>query len=46
MWVAVAHEHGRRLHDLQLQLSPSTRDKLRTVLIRNDSDEIALELLR
>ena len=29
-----------------LQLSPSARDKLRTVLIRDDRDEIAAELLR
>ena len=34
------------LRDLLLQLSPSARDKLRTVLIRDDRDEIAAELLR
>ena len=34
------------LRDLLLQLSPSARDKLRTVLIRDDRDEIASELLR
>ena len=34
------------LRDLLLQLSPSARDKLRTVLIRDDRDEIAPELLR
>jgi len=33
------------LRSLLLQLSPSTRDKLRTVLIRDDRDEIASELL-
>jgi hypothetical protein len=36
----------RRLRDLSLQLSPSVREKLRTVLIRDDRDEIAAELLR
>lgn len=35
-----------QLSDLQLKLSPSARDKLRTVLIRDDRDEIASELLR
>jgi len=34
------------LRDLLLQLSPAARDKLRTVLIRDDRDEIAAELLR
>ena len=34
------------LRDLLLQLSPSARDKLRTVLIRDDRDEIAQQLLR
>ena len=34
------------LRDLLLQLSPSARDHLRTVLIRDDRDEIAQQLLR
>ena len=34
------------LRDLLLQLSPSARDHLRTVLIRDDRDEIAQLLLR
>ena len=34
------------LRDLLLQLSPSARDNLRTVLIRDDRDEIAQQLLR
>ena len=34
------------LRDLLLQLSPSARDHLRTVLIRDDRDEISSELLR
>lgn len=34
------------LRDLLLQLSPSARDHLRTVLIREDRDEIAQLLLR
>jgi hypothetical protein len=37
---------GRGLRDLLLQLSPSTRDHLRTVLIRDDRDDIAQVLLR
>ena len=37
--MSVAHVDG--LRDLLLQLSPSARDKLRTVLIRDDRDEIA-----
>ncbi len=32
------------LRDLLLQLTPSERDKLRTVLVRDDRDEIAAEL--
>ena len=34
------------LRDLLLLLSPSARDNLRTVLIRDDRDEIARLLLR
>ena len=34
------------LRDLLLQLSPSARDHLRAVLIRDDRDEIAQALLR
>ena len=34
------------LSDLLLQLSPSARDNLGKVLIRDDRDEIASELLR
>lgn len=34
------------LRDLLLQLSPSARDHLRTVLIRDDREEIAQQLLR
>ena len=34
------------LRDLLLQLTPPARDKLRTVLVRDDPDEIAAELLR
>ena len=34
------------LRSLLLQLSPSARDHLRTVLIRDDRDEIAQQLLR
>ena len=34
------------LRDLLLQLSATARDKLRNVLIRDDRDEIAAELLR
>ena len=34
------------LRDPLLQLSPSARDHLRTVLIRDDRDEIAQQLLR
>ncbi len=36
--------HG--LRDLLLTLSPTARDHLRTVLIRDDRDEIAQQLLR
>jgi hypothetical protein len=34
------------LRDLLLQLSPSAREKLHTVLIRDDRDEVSAELLR
>ena len=39
-------EDDGSLRSLLLQLSPSARDKLRTVLIRDDRDEIAQLLLR
>ena len=42
--MSVANVDG--LRDLLLQLSPSARDKVRTILIRDDRDEIAQQLLR
>jgi hypothetical protein len=44
-WIRAYLESDDGLRDLLLQLSPSARDTLRTVLIRDNRDEIA-ELLR